>query len=153
MEIGCNTGANLIRIKEAFPNIGLTGVEINERCAYLARQYLPGAFIKIGDYHSLPFVDNYVDLVLADAVLMYSNPEEIDKAMAEVDRISSKYVIIVDRFDKSEKGVRNGHVWARNYPKLLRKMGYKVKKIKINPEDWPHSIGWQKHGVIVVAKK
>lgn len=153
LEIGCNTGANLIRINEVYPKINLVGVDISDRCINKAREYMPNAFFKVCDYHVLPFPDEYVDLILADAVLMYSNPERIEQAMKEIDRVSKKYVIIVDRDSKSKAGVRNGHIWRRNYALILREMGYSVKKYKIEPQYWPNSVGWAKYGVVVVGMK
>ena len=153
LEIGCNTGANLIRIHEVYPKINLVGLDVSDRCINRAREYLPQCFFKVGDYHNMPFPEKYVDLVLCDAVLMYSNPDQIEQAMKEIDRVTKKYVIIIDRWSKSERGVRNGHVWMRNYSLILRKMGYSVKKYKIEPQYWPSSVGWQKYGVVVVGKK
>lgn len=153
LEIGCNTGANLIRIHEVYPKINLVGVDVSDRCINKAREYLPTAFFKVCDYHVLPFPDNYVSCCLADAVLMYSNPDQIEQAMKEIDRVTKKYVMIVDRWNRSEKGKRNGNVWMRNYSLILRKLGYSVKKFKIEPQSWPNSVGWQKYGVVVVGKK
>ena len=140
LEIGCNTGANLIRIHDLFPLVNLIGVDISDRCINRAREYLPKAFFKVCDYHTLPFPDEYVSCVLCDAVLMYSPPDKIEQAMKEIDRVSSKYVIIVDRWNRSEGGKRNGHVWMRNYSLILRKMGYSIKKFKIDPQYCPNSI-------------
>lgn len=153
LEIGCNTGPNLIRINEIFPTINLSGLDVSWKCINKAQEYLPTAFLRAGDYHNLPFPDEYVDLILADAVLMYSNPDQIEQAMKEIDRVTKKYVIIIDRWNRSEKGVRNGHVWMRNYSLILRKMGYYVKKYKLEPRDWPDSIGWVKYGHVFVGKK
>ena len=153
LEIGCNTGANLIRIHEILSMVKLSGLDVSARCIKKAREFLPNVLFKTGDYHKLPFPDEYVDLVLADAVLMYSSPDQIDQAMKEISRVTKKYVVIVDRWSKSESGVRNGHVWRRNYPLILRKMGYSVEKYKIEPRDWPHSVGWAKYGMVVVGRK
>lgn len=153
LEIGCNTGPNLVRIRELYPKISLIGVDVSDRCINKARESFPNIFFKVCDYHNLPFPEEYVDCVLADAVLMYSNPEQIQQAMSELDRVTKKYIIIIDRWAKSEGGVRNGHIWRRNYSLILRKMGYEVKKYKIEPEFWPNSVGWQKYGCVFVARK
>lgn len=153
LEIGCNTGSNLIRIKEAFPLINLIGVDISDRCINRAREYLPTSFFKACDYHNLPFPNKYVDCILADAVLMYSGPKQIKRAMSEIDRVTKKFIIIVDRWSRSLEGVRSGHVWARNYSRILQDMGYTVRKYKIKPKYWPKSKGWAKQGVVIVAYK
>lgn len=153
LEIGCNVGSNLIRIKEIFPEIKLAGLDISEICIKIAKGYLGGATLKVGTYFRIPFADKSFDTVLADATLMYANPKEIGRAMEEIDRVARRAVIIVDRFNVSRNGIRNGHVWARNYPLLLKDLGYKVKKSKIRKKDWPKSDGWQRFGMVIVGEK
>ena len=153
LEIGCNTGSNLLRIHEVFPKIELVGIDVNKKCIKRAEDYLEWANLKVGDCRSLPFPREFFDATLADAVLMYINPKEIQKAILELDRVSRKAIIIVDRFSKSKKGVRNGHVWARNYKVILEDLGYKTETTKITEKDWPYSIGWQRFGHLFVATK
>ena len=151
LEIGCNTGSNLIRIHELFPEVKLAGIDVNKKCINKAKGFLGKATFKVSDYHSIPFPDKSFDVVLADAVLMYSSPKQIAKAMSEIDRVAKQVVIIVDRLDKSKSGVRNGHVWARNYPTILKNLGFNVNAKKITKQLWPKSIGWQRFGYLFVG--
>lgn len=153
LEIGCNVGSNLLKIRQSFPWLELAGIDINKKCINKAKKYLGNEVLKVANYHSIPFADKSFDVVLADAVLMYSKPKDIGRAMNEIGRVSRYAVVIVDRFDKSKQGIRSGHVWARNYSTLLKNLGYKVKMIKIKKKDWPNSVGWQKFGYIFVGTK
>lgn len=153
LEIGCNTGSNLLRINEIFPKVKLFGIDVNEQCVKRAKKFLENALIKTGTYYAIPFPDKFFDIVLADAVLMYASPKDIMRAMAEVDRVARRAIIIVDRYKFSKKGLRNGHIWARNYEAILEDLGYKVETTKITKEQWPHSIGWQKYGRLFVGVK
>lgn len=153
LEVGCNVGSNLIRLKEMFVNIQVAGIDISEKCINITRDYLPKASLKVGSYFNIPFPDKSYDCVLADATLMYAGPDKINEAMAEIDRIARKVIIVVDRVSKSKEGTRSGHVWARNYPLILKSMGYKVEKTPITKELWPYSQGWQKQGMFMVATK
>lgn len=153
LEIGCGTGSNLLRIHEVFPNIKLAGIDVSKKCIDRASDYLENAIFKVGSYLAIPFGSKSFDVVLADATLMYCALEDINGAMEEIDRISRGVIIIVDRMSKSREGIISGHVWARNYPALLRDLGYKVKTTKITEKDWPNSKGWVKQGIILVARK
>lgn|SRR3990167_3490937 len=153
LEVGCNTGSNLLRVNEMFPSAKLYGIDVNKKCIEEAKELLPKAILKVGTYFYLPFPDNHFDLVIADATLMYANPDDIDKAMSEINRVCNRAIIIVDRWNESIKGVRNGHVWARNYPTLLVDLGYSVFIKKIEAKDWPHSLGWQKFGYLFVGTR
>jgi len=153
LEVGCNTGSNLLRIQESFLGIKVAGIDVSEKCISLARYYLEKGIFKVANYLSIPFATKSFDVVIADATLMYVGPKNIGKAMKEIDRVSRQGVVIVDRFNKSKAGVRNGHVWARNYQALLEDLGYEVRKSKITKEQWPNSVGWQKYGYVFVARK
>jgi SAM-dependent methyltransferase len=153
LELGCGTGSNLLRIQEIFPRIKLAGIDVSKKCIDRAKDYLESATFKIGNYLTIPFPTKFFDVILADATLMYIAPKDIDKVFEEIDRVTQKGVIIVDRLDKSKKGVRSGHVWARNYPTILEDLGLKVKITKIMPEQWPDSKGWAKLGHIIVGER
>ena len=154
LELGCCVGSNLLRIQESFPKMKLAGIDVNETCIARAREFLPDAFLKVSSYFSIPFTDKSFDAVLADASLMYANPDDIVKAIQEIDRVTRWAVIIVDRFNESRLGIRNGHVWARNYPKLLADCGFKTEVIrKISKKMWPKSAGWQKYGYLFAVHR
>lgn len=150
LEVGCGSGSNLLRIHEAFPEMKLFGLDISGKLIARARDYLPQSTFKVGSYFSVPYANKSFDVVVADATLMYAGPKDIGRAMNELDRVTNS-IIIVDRYDKSLAGIRNGHVWARNYPKIFEKLGYEVTTAKIKKEDWPQSKGWAKLGYVWVA--
>jgi ubiquinone/menaquinone biosynthesis C-methylase UbiE len=116
-----------------------------------AKELLPAIDYKIGDLRKLPWADKSFDCVVSDAVLLYVGPDEIDKTMDEIDRVTRRGVVLVER--ESDKDEVCSHVWGRNYAKLLEKRGFSVEKIKITPEIWPNSKGWQTYGCIFVATR
>ena len=101
----------------------------------------------------LPWEDKSFDIGLADASLMYISSDDIDVVMIELVRVTKKALLIIDRFDESEKGVIKNHIWTRNYPLILEKLGYKVEQIKLDEETWPGSINWQKFGYLFIATR
>lgn len=150
LEIGCNAGPNLIRIEEQHPFADLYGFDINADSIKLAKKTIPTARFLIGDVHFPPFIGKF-DVLLADAVLMYVNPKDIDKVMTSLDLMTKRMIIIIDRFNKGKEIA--GHVWARDYGALLKKMNYTVTTKKITQKNWPTSKNWQKYGYIWIAKK
>ena len=161
LEIGCGVGANLIRLavytniigtdQELFPETKLTGTDVNRDSLNIAKEMLPRAIFKIGNVTSLPFEDKSFDVVICDAVLIYVGPDEIEKALSEIDRVVRKYIIFVERFDESLEGKVRGYVWARNYTKLLENFGFKVEEQSITKEVWPTSKNWVKYGRLFIA--
>lgn len=153
LEIGCSVGPNLYRLKEVFPEINLAGIDVSEISIKSAKECLPNVLLKTGNYLFIPFPDKSFDMILADATLMYAGPKEIKKAMSEINRVARMAVIIVDRFDKSLDGKIVGHVWGRNYTKILENLGFKVEETKITKETWPTSKNWVKYGRLFIARR
>lgn len=147
LEVGCSAGPNLIKIRHAFPEKALFGIDVNHASIEEAKRQLPNVDFEVASVHKLPFVDHYFDVVLADAVLMYSNSEQINTALDEINRVTRNAVIIVDRYHKSKSGVAN-HVWARNYPELMEDRGFRVATYHLTANDWPTSKNWQKTGCV-----
>lgn len=152
LEIGCSTGPNLALIREAYPDKALFGLEINQDSVNEAWKTLPSNIdVKQGDYAKIPYPDHYFDVVLADAVLMYTDPEHINAVMDELDRVTQKAILIVDRY--TEEDSTESHVWSRNYTKLLANRGYQVGVFPVTEAIWPTSKNWQKYGKFFFAVK
>ncbi len=151
LELGCNAGPNLIKIRQNFSWPALAGVDASALAITEAKYALLDASLKVGLVQDIPF-NHQFDVVLADAVLMYVPDVDIYHVMNEIDRVAKKYVIIVDWFNESELGeVVNFH-WARNYTKLMNDMGFDVELIKLTEKDWP-SPSWAKYGYVFVCKR
>lgn len=154
LEVGSSCGPNLLALSRKHPEARLFGVDANQDAVNSAARLIPSAGVSQGDIiKGLPFKDGSFDAVLADAVLMYVNPHEILDVMSEMDRVSSKRIVVVDRFANARLGVDTGYIWHRNYGQLLQEMGYKVRKIKLTQETWPHSRGWATHGYVWVGNR
>lgn len=153
LEIGCSTGPNLSRISKKFDNVVLSGIDVNEESIERAREILPQALLKVGEYTKIPFGDRLFDVTIADATLLYASPEEIHKVIDEIDRVTKGIVILVERYSDSIDGEIVGHVWGRNYPELFTRKGFIVEGTKLDEKTWPHSENWQKHGWLYVCRR
>lgn len=152
LEVGCNLGPNLFLIHKTFPKARLAGVDINEDSIKEAKTIIPQEYLEVAGISSLPFRKNSFDVVLSDAVLIYVNPEEIDKAMEELTRVAKKFIVLIEWFDKSINGVVKDYHWARDYTSLLKKYGFKVSKKKITKDQWPNK-NWSTNGYIFIARR
>lgn len=148
LEIGCNAGPNLAKIYGK----KLAGIDANADAIAYAKDLLPKADLRVGNMLELPWPDKSFDVLLADAALMYISPEEIGRMMNEIDRVA-KGVLIVDRFNESISGAVTGYVWGRNYPEILRRMGFEVSVKNITKDLWPGSLNWQLHGIVISARR
>jgi len=152
LEVGCSAGPNLKAIREDFPDKKLYGVDVNEPSIEAAKTFVDAEF-SVASFHKLPFEDKSVDVILADAVLMYARPDEIQEVMRELKRVARHQIIIVDRIMPSLLGEDAGGVWGRDYPMLLFEQGFQVKTRQVKEKDWPDSQNWQKYGAFVIGTK
>lgn len=149
LEVGCNTGPNLLRIREKYPKIHLAGTDANKEAIEKAKELLPRRAIFIHDSSPyLFFNDKSFDVVIADAVLMYI--KDVRTTLEEMKRVARKGIILVDWWTDKDEEIIDYH-WARNYPKILSEMGFGVTAKKLTEEDWPNSTKWQKQGYIFTA--
>ncbi len=155
LEIGCNVGPNLKLIREKFPKIQTVGIDPSEMAVEASHQFVPGAGVIVGDVRNLQnlFPMKSFDVVLADASLMYIEPEEIESVMDSIALVAKKAVVIVERCTDAKKGSLAGGVWGRDYETLLKERGFKVTKEKITEDLWPGSPNWAKYGHYLVGKK
>ena len=150
LEIGCNAGANIQRVRKEFKidDNDLAGVDVNKDAIEFVQNKLPDVLWRIGNAKSLPFSNKEYDIVLSDAVLMYADPTEAEEILAEMNRVAKKAIVICDWFSENDE-IKDGH-WCRNYESLLKEMGFDSYKIKITK--WPTKSGnWERNGYLFVA--
>lgn len=151
-EAGCSAGPNLLKIHRSYPFIWTMGCDVNEESIKKAKEVLSSfrSYVYVGDFHDIKLMDKSFDVSLADAVLMYSGPNQIEKALDELVRITEKLIIIVERVSEVEEN--NGYIWSRNYPRLMENRGCGVEIIKLDETTWPGSLNWQKYGYVIICK-
>jgi SAM-dependent methyltransferase len=91
LDIGCSTGNLLYHIRNAFPELRLTGgdlmAKVIEECR--ANQRLQDIRFDVMDIFSLPTAQPF-DIILANAVSVYFEPEEYERAIGSVSRALKK---------------------------------------------------------------
>lgn len=144
LEVGCSVGPNLSVIHKAFPEAVLSGIDPNAESVERAQGFVPYADVRMGDVRELSVEP--VDVILADASLMYVTPDEITAVMDRLAWTARKAILVVDRHNGSKLGEVTGGVWGRDYETLLKERGFVVDTVRVTEATWPHSPNWAKYG-------
>jgi ubiquinone/menaquinone biosynthesis C-methylase UbiE len=174
LEVGFGNGVNLFVLSSRFPEIKFSGIELTEggvRVAadiqnsdelpdYISR-FSPGNVIDShahkklkllqGNATSLKFKNNQFDMVYTNLALEQMN-EVKEKALSEISRVSSKYVVMVEPFyDWNNEGINKHYIKANDYfsATLDDLSKYNLEVIYTNT-DLPHKLTFTPG--IVVAK-
>lgn len=156
-EIGCGAGVNLANIYNVFRGVEVGGTDVNPDAIALAKKMVPYAKdLEIGTTDDIFFSDKSIDLIIADAVLLYVDRKKIHKTIKELARVVRNGVVFCEPYDpRWWKRIWVGNkekMYLHNYPKLLEKYGfYDVKVTKIEKQFWDDSL-WYTYGYIISAK-
>ena len=91
LEVGCNVG-NILSVLHSLGFTNLRGIELNPRVVEVANTLRPHLDITVGNILDIQGPDRAYDLVYTSGVLIHIAPENIDKAISEVIRVSRKYI-------------------------------------------------------------
>ena len=119
LEPGCGFGRNLNwLIKQGIKSEILTGTD-----PFFHPQgsinYVRANVLK------LPFADKKFDLVFTHGLLMHLSPRQLPRALAELVRVSNKYLIIIEEVCHRARQL-NYFTWAHDYDQLIRQFKLKV---------------------------
>lgn len=123
LELGCNRGHNLTAIRNAVgQGCDLAGVEPNAHALSIARANNHDAAFIRGNIYDIPFKDSFFELAFTVGVLIHIPPESLPKALSEIHRVSSKYILAVEYFSDAEEEIeyrgRKSLLWKRDYKKV-----------------------------------
>jgi len=172
LEVGMGAGANLVRIKQQWPNAEVGGIDINEDAVLTAQRVdmLHGAkFFRTDDVQDIFLSDGALDLILSDACLIYVSKQPqiigwkwwkfipypimdwspIKSTLTEMKRVGRTTLLLCELH--SEKKVWFSKYNIHNYRKLLEELDcFNIKIEKIPKEAWPGT-PWEKYGHIISA--
>src|SRR3989338_3598622 len=125
LEAGCGFGRNLnFLIEQRIRSEILTGADISAKL--LAQSGLPKAVKLVrADVLNLPFNNRSFDLVFTHGLLMHVNPRNLNRAMAELIRITKKYLIIIEEVRPWPQPL-NYFTWVHDYDKIIKSLPLKV---------------------------
>ena len=102
LEIGCGTGIDLRLFPE---NFKVYGVDLNDFALKMARKKNPTFDFKNGSITNLPFADSSVDFIFTHKFLNCLDNLDMNKGIAEMYRVSRKYIANCEIPDPSEKEI------------------------------------------------
>jgi pseudaminic acid biosynthesis-associated methylase len=91
LEVGCNVG-NQLRCLQSMDYPNIYGIELQSYAVERAKELTKGMNIIQGSAFDIPFKDGYFDLVFTSGVLIHISPKDIEMAMDEMYRVSSRYI-------------------------------------------------------------
>ena len=121
LEIGCGTGIDLRLFPDTFQ---IHGIDLNDRALNIAKEKFAIGDFKKGSITELPFENNSIDFVFTHGLLNYLDDDTLDKGVAEMFRVSGKYIMNCEKFEENEKKIDENHKF-RNMEK--RWLDYKVR--------------------------
>ena len=122
LEVGANIGINLQGLREVLgAEASLAALEPNHTaCQQLkSAQALRLDRVIEGAAYSIPCSENSFDLVFTNGVLIHIPPEQLDMALAEIVRVSKRYILCSEYFSHEPAAIeyrgRNGLLWKRDF--------------------------------------
>jgi pseudaminic acid biosynthesis-associated methylase len=123
LEVGCNIG-NQLRCLQSMGFSNLYGIELQDYAVEKAKQTSKNINIIQGSIFDIPFKDQYFDLVFTSGVLIHVSPQDIDKALVEIHRVSNQYIWGFEYYSENYEGISyRGHsdkMWKTNFAKLYQ---------------------------------
>ncbi len=122
LEVGSNVGNQLLCLQGmGFHN--LYGIELQQGAVEEAKSRTTGINIIQGSAFDVPFKDGFFDLVFTSGVLIHINPQDIERAIKEVYRCSSRYIWGFEYYaDTYTEIPYRGHsdlLWKTDFAKLF----------------------------------
>ena len=161
LEIGCNSGPNLLKFSQCFPQVLFYGLDINEDAIRKGRECLKERGVRnvdlsVGKADELSlFSDKSVDISFTDATLLYLGPDKIERVFKEMIRITRKKLFF------NEWNLRDDHEvcsasqwenlhWIHNYKRLLsRHVASENIHITALPSKQWGAGSWEEFGALV----
>ena len=98
LDVGCGKGFMLYDFKKQIPKLNVYGIDISK---YAISNSIPKIkkYLQVSNCKSLPFEDNYFDLVLSINTIHNLNKRDCAKSLKEISRVSKgKSFITVDAY-------------------------------------------------------
>lgn len=119
LEVGCNVAAQLGILRSVNPGLELYGIDPQSYALSRAKAANPDFHFLPATAFDLPFKDNYFDVVMTNDVLIHINPADLPDALAEIHRVSKRYIFCHEYFAEEIREIpykgHEGLMWKMNY--------------------------------------
>ncbi len=94
LDVGCGDGVALYLLQQALPELELYGVDPSEEALEVARKKIRGVKVEKSTSDSLPFEDDFFDIVISSDVIEHvDNPELMLSEMKRVAKAGATLII------------------------------------------------------------
>jgi len=138
VEVGCGFGRNLSALISAgFPANRLTGIDISQLMIKKCKKRLRDTGVKLmtGNILNIPLETGSVEFVYSALVTMHVSPRDVSVALAELFRVSSCFVMILEEHREMPETKQyiqlNEYTYAHNYSHLLKPHNFVVEEAQI----------------------
>ena len=101
LDVGCGKGFMVYDFKRLYPNFEVKGIDISEYAIKNGMNEIKNE-ISVGSCESIPFEDNYFDLVISINTIHNLEKDGCAKSLKEICRVSKKHkFIIVDAYSNN----------------------------------------------------
>jgi ubiquinone/menaquinone biosynthesis C-methylase UbiE len=156
LELGCNTGKNLLAISEVTQGIHLVGIDICEDAIKFGKEVEQNpARLLVGSIYDLAgFKDNSFDLVFTRGVLLHINHIKTPMVIKEMLRITKKHIFHIERHSiipevQSYAAGNIPHAFSHNFKEIYGNFGLIPKVAKVRKLIGQFSKGGADHFVSV----
>lgn len=144
-EVGFFSGRNLKYIGESFPDVKISGLEINKGAVKFAKERLPKANLLHMDLHNMDACPVSADIVFTSGVLIHVPPSELPGVCEKILKHANKYVMHIESVGNNEVTagpkklnptykVSDQVQWSPDLVKIYRSMGYYVSITQLPDE-------------------
>lgn len=142
LEVGCNAGNQLLLLQRMGYN-NLHGIEVQDYAVELAKKRTSGINILKGSAFDIPYEDGFFDMVFTSGVLIHVSPQDINNALDEIYRCTSKYIWGMEFYsDNGYEHVKyRGNkdlLWKTDFSKLFLERFHDLKLIKKKKIPYKH---------------
>lgn len=103
LDVGCGKGFLLYEFSKLIPNLEINGIDISDYAIKNSKEEVK-EFLTVGDAKSLPYPNNYFDLVISINSLHCLHSYDLEKALKEMERVAkSKKYLCVESFRTEEE--------------------------------------------------
>ena len=140
LEVGTNSGRNLVVIKETHPSMRLKGIDVNPRAIEFAKSKGVDVTFEVADANR--WNEGQWDCVLTMSVLDHI-PDDAAEQLAANIAGSARYVIAVELWDGSH-GTRGAYKYSRDTSELFGRHGFETVRWDVSPGqyDTDRSLLW-----------
>ncbi len=93
LDVGCGKGYMLFEFTRAVPGLLVEGLDISQYAIDHAKEEVKPV-LRQGHARSLPYEDNSFDFVFSNTTLHNLEPQDLDKAIREIERVGRKHKYI-----------------------------------------------------------